>query len=111
MAFLIICAVYTVLTAYTSINAIFKAELFPAHIRALGVGLGYGLANSIFGGTSPMVHEWAIKADALQAFGFYVMAAIGVTLITTLVVMKNKSETELDREQGHAYEPRESQAR
>lgn len=110
IAFLIICAVYTVLTGYTSINAIFKAELFPAHIRALGVGLGYGLANSIFGGTSPMVHEWAIKADALQAFGFYVAAAIGVTLITTLVVMRNKSVTELDREQGHAYESRESQS-
>lgn len=105
LAFLLICAVYVVLTGYTSINAIFKAELFPAHIRALGVGLGYGLANSIFGGTSPMVYEWASTHDALTAFGWYVVGAITITLITTVVVMKNKSITELDREQGHAYEP------
>ena len=28
---------------------------FPAEIRALGVGLGYALANSVFGGAAPML--------------------------------------------------------
>ncbi len=104
VSFLILCVSYVVLTAYTSINAIFKAELFPAHIRALGVGLGYGLANSIFGGTSPMIQDWAKTNDAMGAFAAYVMIAIAITLITTLVVMRNKATTHLDLEQGHAYE-------
>ncbi|CAG7845761.1 Alpha-ketoglutarate permease [Pseudoclavibacter triregionum] len=104
MAFLMICVSYIILTGYTSINAIFKAELFPAHIRALAVGLGYGLANSIFGGTSPMIYEWAKKEGRVDMFIVYVTACIAITLITTLVVMKNKRATHLDLEQGHAYE-------
>jgi MFS transporter, MHS family, alpha-ketoglutarate permease len=51
MAFLILAIGYVIITGYTSVNAIVKAELFPAEIRALGVGLGYALANSAFGGT------------------------------------------------------------
>jgi MHS family alpha-ketoglutarate permease-like MFS transporter len=54
MAFAIVMALYVILTGYTSINAVVKAELFPAHVRALGVALPYALANTIFGGTA----EW-----------------------------------------------------
>jgi hypothetical protein len=43
---------YVILTGYTSVNAIVKAEVFPASIRALGVSLGYAVANSMFGGTA-----------------------------------------------------------
>ncbi len=44
-----------IVTGYTSINAVVKAELFPAHIRALGVALPYALANTLFGGTAEYV--------------------------------------------------------
>ena len=104
MAFLMICVSYVILTGYTSINAIFKAELFPAHVRALAVGLGYGLANSIFGGTSPMIYQLAKANGATVWFTVYVTFCIAVTLVTTLVVMRNKGETHLDVEQGRAYE-------
>ena len=43
-------AALIIVSGYTSINAVVKAELFPTEIRALGVGLPYGLAGSIFGG-------------------------------------------------------------
>ncbi len=52
IAFALTAVGYVILTGYTSVNAIVKAELFPAEIRALGVGLGYALANSVFGGTA-----------------------------------------------------------
>lgn len=37
-------------------NAVVKAELFPAHIRALGVALPYAIANTLFGGTAEFLH-------------------------------------------------------
>ena len=45
LSFLLVAVGYVIITGYTSINAIVKAELFPFHIRALGVGLGYALAT------------------------------------------------------------------
>jgi len=41
-----------IVSGYTSINAIVKAELFPTSIRALGVGLPYALTVAIFGGST-----------------------------------------------------------
>ena len=95
---------FVILTGYTSINAIVKAELFPAHIRALGLGLGYGLANSIFGGTSPMIYAAAKQNKAVPQFAIYVTVCIAISLICYSVFLKNKAETHLDREQGHAYQ-------
>ena len=59
MAFALLAVGYVILTGYTSVNAIVKAEFFPADIRALGVGLGYALANSVFGGTAPLLYQAA----------------------------------------------------
>ena len=44
-----------IVTGYTSINAIVKAELFPTRVRALGVGLPYALTVAIFGGTAELI--------------------------------------------------------
>jgi len=79
-----------------------KAELFPAEIRALGVGLGYALANSVFGGTAPVLYQ-ASKPDHITLFIVYVTVVIGVSLLVYIFGLKNKSETVLDREQGSAW--------
>jgi MHS family alpha-ketoglutarate permease-like MFS transporter len=84
-AFLLMTAALVIVTGYTSINAVVKAELFPAHIRTLGVALPYALANAIFGGTAPYVALWF--KDRLhweQGFYWYVTAMIGVSLVTYL---------------------------
>src|SRR5690606_32998567 len=52
LSFAILTLGFIILTGYTSINAVVKAELFPTHVRALGVGFGYAIANSAFGGTA-----------------------------------------------------------
>jgi len=100
MAFLFLIVSYTILCGYTSINAIFKAELFPARVRALGVGLSYGLANSLFAGTAPMLYEIAKTNDAVPVFVIYVTMCVIITLITILVVMSDKRASALDLEQG-----------
>ncbi|WP_425545818.1 MFS transporter [Aeromicrobium alkaliterrae] len=98
-SFLMLAGTYVILTGYTSINAIVKAELFPSHVRALGVGLGYALANSMFGGTSPLIYEAAKSRDVLDAFAIYVTIAIGISLLVYVFALRNKAPTFLDAEQ------------
>ncbi len=63
-----------IVTGYTSINAIIKAELFPADIRALGVALPYAIANTIFGGTAEYVALWLKDIGHERWFYIYISA-------------------------------------
>jgi MFS transporter, MHS family, alpha-ketoglutarate permease len=80
-AFALVMGALVIVTGYTSINAVVKAELFPAHIRALGVALPYALANTLFGGTAEYVALWLKDQGMEQLFYWYVTAMIGVSLI------------------------------
>ncbi|KTW13728.1 MFS transporter [Sphingomonas sanguinis] len=80
----LVMAALIIVTGYTSINAVVKAELFPAHIRALGVALPYALANTIFGGTAESVALLFKKSGFEQGFYWYVTAMIGISLIVYL---------------------------
>lgn len=81
VAFALALAALVIVSGYTAINAVVKAELFPAHIRALGVALPYALANTLFGGTAEYAALW-LKASGMEsAFYWYVTAMIGVSLI------------------------------
>lgn len=103
-AFVLTAVGYVILTGYTSVNAIVKAELFPAEFRALGVGLGYALANSAFGGTAPLLFQAAKSSDRAGSFILYVTIVIAVSLLVYIFKLKNKGITELDREQGGAWD-------
>ncbi|WP_112661606.1 MFS transporter [Microvirga flavescens] len=81
IAFALVMAALLIVTGYTSINAVVKAELFPAHIRALGVALPYALANTIFGGTAEYVALWFKQAGMESGFFWYVTIMIGLSLI------------------------------
>jgi MHS family alpha-ketoglutarate permease-like MFS transporter len=80
----LVLAALLIVTGYTSINAVVKAELFPAHIRTLGVALPYALANTIFGGTAEYVALWLKNAGLERGFYWYVTAMIGVSLLVYL---------------------------
>ncbi|MGV9798260.1 MFS transporter [Mycobacterium sp. NPDC003449] len=103
LSFLLVAVGYVILTGYTSINAIVKSELFPSHVRALGVGVGYALANSIFGGTAPVIYQALKERDQVPLFITYVTICIALSLIVYLFFLRNKSETYLDREKGAAF--------
>jgi MFS transporter, MHS family, alpha-ketoglutarate permease len=111
VAFGLTAVAYVILTGYTSVNAIVKAELFPAEIRALGVGLGYAVANSVFGGTAPLLYQAAKSGDYIGWFIVYVTVVIGVSLVVYVFGLKNKAVTVLDREQGSAWALPASSAR
>ncbi|MBN2971155.1 MFS transporter [Roseomonas aeriglobus] len=80
-AFFLVLGGLVIVTGYTSINAVVKAELFPAHIRALGVALPYALANTLFGGTAEYVALSFKNAGWERGFYWYVTAMIAVSLI------------------------------
>ncbi|WP_070410431.1 MFS transporter [Mycobacteroides abscessus] len=103
VSFLLVAVSYVLLTGYTSINALVKSELFPSHVRALGVGVGYALANSVFGGTAPLIYQALKEHDQVPLFIGYVTVCIAISLVVYLFFLKNKSQTYLDREQGSAF--------
>ncbi|HEY4039697.1 MAG TPA: MFS family transporter, partial [Burkholderiaceae bacterium] len=69
---------------YTSISGLVKAELFPMHVRALGVGLSYAIANAAFGGSAEYVALWFKSIGSESTFFWYVTALCGVALIAAI---------------------------
>jgi len=96
LSFAILTISFIFLTGYTSINAVVKAELFPTHVRALGVGFGYAIANSIFGGTAPVIYSAAVKADQVPWFIAYVTILIVGSLLVYLFLLRNRGVNWLD---------------
>ncbi len=93
VAFALTFGALVIVTGYTSINAVVKAELFPAHIRALGVALPYALANTMFGGTAEYVALWFKDAGMERAFYWYVAGMIGMSLIVYLRMRDTKTHS------------------
>ena len=54
-ALMLVSLALLILTFYTSISGLFKAELFPQHVRALGVSLGHSVAAAVFGGSAEYI--------------------------------------------------------
>ena len=94
-AFLLVLAGLLIVTGYTSINAVVKAELFPAHIRALGVALPYALANTIFGGTAEWIALSFKDAGWERGFYWYVTAMIAVSLIIYLRMQDTRDNSKI----------------
>lgn len=92
---LLVMAGLFIVTGYTSINAVVKAELFPAHIRALGVALPYALANTLFGGTAEFVALWFKGSGMESAFYIYVSVMIGISLIVYIRMRDTKTHSQI----------------
>ncbi|WP_397420938.1 MFS transporter [Phenylobacterium sp.] len=80
LAFGLVTSALVVLSAYSSVNAVVKAELFPTEVRALGVALPYSLANAVFGGTAEYVALAFKQAGAETWFFTYVTVVIAASL-------------------------------
>ena len=85
-AFLLVLGSLAVVSGYTSVSAIVKAEMFPTEIRALGVALPYAIANALFGGTAEFIALSFKQSGFEPGFYIYVTAVIGVSLVTYLLM-------------------------
>jgi len=95
VAGILVMAGLIIVTGYTSINAVVKAELFPAHIRALGVALPYALANTLFGGTAEFVALYFKLAGIEQAFYIYVTVMIAISLIIYIRMRETQRHSQI----------------
>jgi MHS family dicarboxylic acid transporter PcaT-like MFS transporter len=88
IAFLLITVALAVVSFYTSISGLVKAEMFPPQVRALGVGLAYAVGNAIFGGSAEFV-ALKLKAGGMEnAFYWYVTAMMVVAFLFSLRLPK-----------------------
>jgi MFS transporter, MHS family, alpha-ketoglutarate permease len=85
-AFLLITTALAVVSLYTSISGLVKAELFPAEVRALGVGFAYAIGNALFGGSAEYVALWFKQAGVESNFYWYVTAMMVIGFLVSLVM-------------------------
>jgi MFS transporter, MHS family, alpha-ketoglutarate permease len=96
-AFFLIAAAWMIVSGYTSINAVVKAELFPTNIRAIGVGLPYALTVSIFGGTADSVALTFKSLGHEEWFYYYLTGMIGISLVVYLFMRDTKADSAMHR--------------
>jgi MHS family alpha-ketoglutarate permease-like MFS transporter len=97
----LIITALAVISLYTSISGLVKAELFPPEVRALGVGLAYALGNALFGGTAEYVALWFKQAGVESAFFYYVSFMMAIGFVVSLIMPDSRKEGWL---QGHGME-------
>ncbi|KER69860.1 hypothetical protein HR51_20630 [Burkholderia cepacia] len=95
-AFGLVLASLLGMSLYTSISGLLKAELFPAGVRAMGVGLPYAIANAAFGGTAEYVALWLKSRGIESTFFWYVSAMSVVLLICSMCLRRAGEATHLD---------------
>ncbi|QIX96638.1 MFS transporter [Cedecea sp. FDAARGOS_727] len=85
-AFALVMAAMVIVSFYTSISGILKAEMFPPEVRALGVGLSYAVANAIFGGSAEYVALSLKSMGSETAFFWYVSGMGAVAFLVSLML-------------------------
>lgn len=99
MAFGLIMVALLIVSGYTSINAVVKAELFPAEVRALGVALPYAITVSLFGGTAEYIALY-FKAQGVESYYYwYVTFCICCSLLVYLIMPDTRSASLIDRDE------------
>ncbi|MES2266591.1 MAG: MFS transporter [Bacteroidota bacterium] len=98
VAFGLIMFALLVVSNYTAINAVVKAELFPAHIRALGVGFPYAIAVSIFGGSAEYIALSFKEHGHENWFYWYVTGCILVSLVVYTTMNDTKKHSKIEDE-------------
>jgi metabolite-proton symporter len=79
-AFGLVTLALAIVSLYTSISGLIKAEMFPPEVRALGVGLSYAVGNAVFGGSAEFV-ALSLKSIGIEsAFYWYVTAMCAIAL-------------------------------
>jgi MHS family alpha-ketoglutarate permease-like MFS transporter len=96
-AFVLIAVAWIIVSGYTSINAVVKAELFPTRVRATGVGLPYAITVSIFGGTAESIALWFKSIGHESWFYYYLTACIATSLVVYLLMRDTKTTSAMNR--------------
>jgi MHS family alpha-ketoglutarate permease-like MFS transporter len=91
------------LSGYCGMSAIVKAELYPAHIRALGVAAPYAIAQAIFGGNAETAALYLKKIGHEPAFFWLVAGLMVIGFVAALALPDTLDRSRIDAE--HAASP------
>jgi len=94
-AFALVMTGLAISSFYSSISAIVKAELFPVEIRALGVGLPYSIAVSLFGGFAPLIGLWFKQIGHEAWFYWFITACVFCSLLVYVFMRETKEESRI----------------
>ena len=97
-AFVFLLLPLLIVSGYTSINAVVKAELFPAEIRALGVGLPYAVTVALFGGTAEYIALWFKQAGHESWYYWYVTGCVLASLLVYLLMRDTKKTSLIENQ-------------
>jgi metabolite-proton symporter len=89
-AYGLIVLALAIVSFYTSISGLVKAEMFPPEVRAMSVGLAYAVANAIFGGSAEYVALWFKDSGAETDFYWYVTFMCAVAFVASVVMPNPK---------------------
>ncbi|MGF7082572.1 MFS transporter [Mucilaginibacter sp. UYCu711] len=95
-AFALIMIALIIVSGYTSINAVVKAEMFPAHVRALGVGFPYGVAVSLFGGTAEPLALVFKNYNHQEWFYWYVAFCVLISLLVYINMKDTREHSKME---------------
>lgn len=90
-AFALVMLALVIVSFYTSISGILKAEMFPAQVRALGVGLSYAVANALFGGSAEYV-ALSLKSFGVETAFFWYVTVLGALAFLVSLILHRKGK-------------------
>ncbi|QOV62953.1 MFS transporter [Kosakonia pseudosacchari] len=90
-AFALVMMALVIVSFYTSISGILKAEMFPAQVRALGVGLSYAVANALFGGSAEYV-ALSLKSVGFESSFFWYVTVMGALAFLVSLMLHRKGK-------------------
>jgi MFS transporter, MHS family, alpha-ketoglutarate permease len=93
LAALLIMIPLTLQSGYSANNALVKAELFPAHIRGLGVALPYAIGNALFAGTVEVLALWLKGQGVEWLFYVYVATIIAMAGVATILLPETRDKS------------------
>jgi MHS family alpha-ketoglutarate permease-like MFS transporter len=85
-------------SGYTSINAVVKAELFPAEVRALGVGLPYAITVAVFGGSAEYIALYLKNIGHENWYFWFVSACTFISFIVYLNMKETRTHSMMDKD-------------
>ena len=91
VAFALVMLALVITSFYTSISGILKAEMFPAQVRALGVGLSYAVANAVFGGSAEYA-ALSLKSIGFETAFFWYVTAMGALAFLVSLMLHRKGK-------------------
>lgn len=97
-AFALNLAALAILSGFSSIHWLVKSELFPAKMRALGVGLPFAVVSSVMGGTTEYLALEFKHLGHESWFFYYVSACSAISLVTYLLMPETRHRSIIDEE-------------